>query len=89
MVSSAVLYVNLAGYHVKALRGGLAGRGSGMFVTSLYGTAAISGYLIGAPASRVGWQRARDSNVAALSYWCDSFVGLAYQRNDLVGLFFR
>ena len=33
VVGSAVLYVNLAGYHVKAVRGHLASRGSGLFVT--------------------------------------------------------
>jgi predicted MFS family arabinose efflux permease len=55
VVGSAVLYVNLAGYHVKALRRTLSSRGSGMFVTSLYGGAAFGGYLLGALASRGGW----------------------------------
>src|SRR5260370_29070992 len=36
-VGSAVLYVSLAAYHVKSLRSSLASKGSGMFVTSLYG----------------------------------------------------
>ncbi len=45
VTGSAVLYVNFAGYHVKALRRSLSSKGSGMFVTSLYGAAAFGGYL--------------------------------------------
>jgi MFS family permease len=55
VVGSAVLYVSLAAYHVKALRSNLASKGSGMFVTSLYGGAAFGGYLIRALASHGGW----------------------------------
>ncbi len=47
VTGSAILYVNLAGYHVKALRRSLSSRGSGMFVTSLYAGAAFGGYLLG------------------------------------------
>ena len=66
VVGSAVLYVNLAGYHVKSLRAGLASRGSGMFVTSLYGAAAFSGYSIGAITSHVGWLRAGEIQMSLL-----------------------
>jgi DHA1 family inner membrane transport protein len=66
VVGSAVLYVNLAGYHVKSLRASLASRGSGMFVTSLYGAAAFSGYLIGAITSRVGWLMAGEIQMSLL-----------------------
>ncbi len=52
---SCVIWVNLAGYHVKALRSSLAGRGSGMFVTSFYGAAAFSGYLIAGLSAHWGW----------------------------------
>jgi len=55
VIGSAVLYVNLAGYHVKAVRASLASRGSGMFVTSFYGSSALSGYLMGAIVGRAGW----------------------------------
>jgi MFS transporter, DHA1 family, inner membrane transport protein len=55
VVGSAVLYVSLAAYHVKSLRSNLASKGSGMFVTSLYGGAAFGGYLIRALASHGGW----------------------------------
>jgi len=55
VVGSAVLYVCLAAYHVKSLHGSLSSKGSGMFVTSLYGGAAFGGYLIRALASHGGW----------------------------------
>ena len=55
VVVSGVVYVNLAGYHVKAVRRHLAGRASGVFVTSLYVSAAFAGYLMGWIADRAGW----------------------------------
>jgi hypothetical protein len=55
VVGSAVLYVSLAAYHVRSLRSTLASKGSGMFVTSLYGGAAFGGYLIRALAAHGGW----------------------------------
>jgi len=55
VVVSGVVYVNLAGYHVKAVRRDLAGRASGVFVTSLYLSAAIAGYVMGWIANRAGW----------------------------------
>jgi len=55
VVGSAVLYVSLAAYHVRSLRNTLASKGSGMFVTSLYGGAAFGGYLIRALATHGGW----------------------------------
>ena len=66
VVGSAVLYVNLAGYHVKAVRGHLASRGSGLFVTSLYGAAAFAGYAIGALASRGSWMAAAELQISLL-----------------------
>jgi hypothetical protein len=55
VVGSAVLYVSLAAYHVRSLQSSLASKGSGMFVTSLYGGAAFGGYLIRALAAHGGW----------------------------------
>lgn len=55
VVGSAILYVSLAAYHVRSLRNSLASKGSGMFVTSLYGGAAFGGYLIRALAAHGGW----------------------------------
>src|SRR5712691_3498398 len=42
VVVCGMIYVNLAGYHVKAVRRHLAGRASGVFVSSLYLSAARS-----------------------------------------------
>jgi hypothetical protein len=43
VVVSGTIYVNLAGYLVKSLRSNLSSRGSGIFVTTLYGSASIAG----------------------------------------------
>ena len=67
VIGSAVLYVNLAGYHMKSLRGNLASRGSGMFVTTLYGAAAFSGYLMGALTGSLGWLHAAEIQMSLLS----------------------
>jgi DHA1 family inner membrane transport protein len=67
VTGSAVLYVNLAGYHVKALRRSLSSRGSGMFVTSLYSGAAFGGYLLGGIAARGGWLLAGEIQMSLLS----------------------
>src|SRR5882762_2047561 len=55
VIVSGVIYVHLAGYHVKAVRRDLAGRASGVFVTSLYLSAAGAGYMMGWIANRAGW----------------------------------
>jgi MFS family permease len=44
---SGTIFVNLAAYYVKSVRGDLAGRASGLFVTALYGSATLAGYSIG------------------------------------------
>jgi predicted MFS family arabinose efflux permease len=67
VVVSGVVYVNLAGCHVKALKSQLAGHASGIFVTSLYGSAAAAGYLMGWIASRAGWATAAEIQITALS----------------------
>jgi len=66
LTGSSVLYVNLAGYHVKALRRSHSSRGSGMFVTSLYAGAAFGGYLLGALATPYGWQLASQIDISLL-----------------------
>ncbi len=66
VTGSAVLYVNLAGYHVKALRRSLSSRGSGMFVTSLYGGAAFGGYLLGWIVGHGGWLLAGEIQMSLL-----------------------
>lgn len=66
-VASGTIHVNLAGYHVKAVRSGLASRAAGIFVTSLYGSAAIAGYLMGFIAAHGGWLRAGELQLLLLS----------------------
>jgi MFS transporter, DHA1 family, inner membrane transport protein len=67
VVVSGVVYVNLAGYHVKAVRRHLAGRASGVFVTSLYVSAAFAGYLMGWIANRAGWGSAGTIQISLCS----------------------
>jgi predicted MFS family arabinose efflux permease len=66
ITGSAILYVNLAGYHVKSLRRSLSSRGSGMFVTSLYAGAAFGGYLLGALATPFGWLVASEIDMSLI-----------------------
>ena len=67
LVVSGTIYVNLAGYHVKAVVGTLGSRASGIFVTSIYSAGAIAGYLIGALAGLVGWAQAGLIQITAMS----------------------
>jgi DHA1 family inner membrane transport protein len=76
VVVSGMIYVNLAGYHVKAVRRNLAGRASGMFVTSLYLPAAGAGYLMGWLADRAGWADAGTIQIS-LSSLCAAGLALA------------
>jgi len=52
---AAIVYTNLAGGHVKSLRRSMTGKGSGMFVTSVYGGAAIGGYSMGLLVDNYSW----------------------------------
>ncbi|HLX14348.1 MAG TPA: MFS transporter [Bradyrhizobium sp.] len=52
---SGTIFVNLAAYHVKAVSAELSGRASGVFVTSVYGSATIAGYVIGWIVGLAGW----------------------------------
>jgi MFS transporter, DHA1 family, inner membrane transport protein len=65
-IGSGTIYVNLAAYHVKSVRSSLASRASGMFVTSLYATAAAAGYLMGGIASHAGWAVAGEIQISLL-----------------------
>lgn len=55
VIGAAVLYTNLSGAHIKALRRSLSSRGSSMFVTSLYAGGAFGGYLMGALVRNFDW----------------------------------
>src|ERR1700676_211550 len=74
LIVSGVIYVNLAGYHAKALRSSLASRASGIFVTSLYGTAAVAGYLVGWIATHAGWTTAGEIQISLLSLLAGSLA---------------
>jgi MFS transporter, DHA1 family, inner membrane transport protein len=52
---SGTIFVNLAACHVKSVTANLSGRASGLFVTSVYGSATIAGYIIGWIAGLAGW----------------------------------
>lgn len=67
LVVSGVLYVNLAGYHIKSVRASLTNRATGVFVTTLYGAGAFAGYTIGAIAARFGWSMAGLAQITLLS----------------------
>ena len=62
---SGTIYVNLAAYHVKTVTGELAGRASGIFVTSFYAAASVAGYAIGWLATEFGWTLAGDLQLCA------------------------
>jgi MFS family permease len=66
-IGSGTIYVNLAGYHVKAVRSSLSSRASGMFVTSFYMSAAAAGYLMGGIASHAGWAMAGEIQISLLA----------------------
>jgi nitrate/nitrite transporter NarK len=67
IVASGILYVNLAGYHVKSVSQNLAGTSSGVFVTGLYGAAAVSGCSIGWLADHADWVQAGLIQITLLS----------------------
>ena len=60
LVVSGTIYVNIAGYHIKAVQPQLSSRASGIFVTSLYASAACAGYILGLLTSSYGWAVAAD-----------------------------
>jgi len=82
VMGSSILYVNLAGYHMKALRRTLSGRGSGMFVSSLYAGAAFGGYLLGSLATSIGWVHASQIQISLLSL-IGAGLSLGIQRDRM------
>jgi sugar phosphate permease len=53
-----MVYANLSAGIIKTMKRSLAGRGSGLFVTSLYFPAAFAGLLLGWLAGTLGWTTA-------------------------------
>lgn len=66
-VVSGILYVNLAGYHIKSVSPELTNRATGVFVTSLYAAGAFAGYTIGGFAAQFGWSMAGIMQISFLS----------------------
>ncbi len=63
---AAIVYTNLAGGHVKALKRTLTSKGSGMFVTTVYGGAAMGGYTMGLLVENYSWQFAGQIQISLL-----------------------
>jgi len=63
---AAIVYTNLAGGHVKALKRTLTSKGSGMFVTSIYGGAAMGGYTMGLLVENWSWAFAGQIQISLL-----------------------
>ena len=59
-VAAGILFVNVAGYHVKAVTPRLASKAAGLFVTSFYAAGAVAGYILGYLAHAYGWERASE-----------------------------
>jgi MFS transporter, DHA1 family, inner membrane transport protein len=83
-VVSGTIYVNLAGYHVKAVVPAEASRASGVFVTSLYGAGALAGYLIGFIAGKAGWVAAGLIQISVLSI-LGAVLALALRPGEMSG----
>jgi MFS transporter, DHA1 family, inner membrane transport protein len=71
---SGTIFVNLAAYHVKSVTASLAGRASGLFVTCVYGSATVTGYLIGRIVGLAGWTVAGNIQLVLL---CLMAAGIA------------
>jgi len=63
---AAIVYTNLAGGHVKSLRRTHTSKGSGMFVTTVYGGAAMGGYTMGLLVEHYGWKSAGQIQISLL-----------------------
>jgi DHA1 family inner membrane transport protein len=78
---AAIVYTNLAGGHVKALKRTLTGKGSGMFVTSVYGGAAMGGYTMGLLVENYSWQFAGQIQISLLCVVI-AVVALGLRQDD-------
>jgi DHA1 family inner membrane transport protein len=79
---SGTIFVNLAAYHVKSVAAGLAGRASGLFVTCVYGSATVAGYVIGWIVGLAGWTVAGNIQLVLL---CLAGAAIALMlRGDLM-----
>jgi DHA1 family inner membrane transport protein len=67
LVVSGIVFVNLGGYHIRSVSSHLNAKASGIFVSSLYCSAAIAGYSIGWLATHAGWSVAGLLQISLLS----------------------
>ena len=65
-ILSGCLYVNAYSLMQRSARAARTGRASGFFVTSLYGPAALSGYLFARLVDAFGWERASLAQMSLL-----------------------
>jgi DHA1 family inner membrane transport protein len=78
---AAVVYTNLAGGHVKSLKRSMTAKGSGMFVTSVYGGAAIAGYSMGLLIENFSWAFAGNVQLTSLCVII-AFLALGLRENE-------
>lgn len=83
IAGSAVLYVNLAGCHVKSLRRSLSSKGSGMFVTSLYAGGAFGGYFLGKLVAPLGGYQHASEISMTLTCLIGAVLALALRPSDM------
>jgi MFS transporter, DHA1 family, inner membrane transport protein len=78
---AAVVYTNLAGGHVKSLKRTMTAKGSGMFVTSVYGGAAIAGYTMGLLIENFSWAFAGNVQLTSICVII-AFLALGLRENE-------
>lgn len=83
LVAGGILFVNVAAYHVKAVRPALSSRAAGLFVTTFYAAGAASGYILGYLVSSYSWQTAADIQIVGLSLIA-GFVSLALKPERML-----
>jgi DHA1 family inner membrane transport protein len=79
---SGTIFVNLAACHVKSVSAELTGRASGVFVTSLYGSATIAGYVIGWIVGLAGWTVAGNVQLVLLCF-AGAIISLALRPDRM------
>jgi len=83
LVAGGILFVNVAAYHVKAVRPALSSRAAGLFVTTFYAAGAASGYILGYFVNSYSWQTAADIQIVGLSLIA-GFVSLALKPERML-----
>ena len=59
-IAGGILFVNVAGYYVKAVSPRLASKAAGLFVTTFYAAGAVAGYILGFLVHEYGWEIASE-----------------------------